>query len=149
MTVSNNTTIAAESLAEFFKNVGKKGPNVSKKRAKSFQKVLEELWKWEQTLVLHLHLGALKRLYHHYQKLLTCTHWKRIILGQVCINYAIKMEQKTTKLSPSAPLENIDLEQRLEKQLNNVNSFGNSINNTKEMITYFKYKNPKSRKKRN
>ena len=29
------------------------------------------------------------------------------------------MEQKTQKLDPSAPLENIDLEQRLEKKLKN------------------------------
>ena len=31
------------------------------------------------------------------------------------------MEQKTTKLYPSAPLEKIDLEQRLEKKLIDVN----------------------------
>ena len=55
------------------------------------------------------------------------------------------MEQKKT-LYPSAPLENIDLEQRLEKKLNDVNSFNNHINNIKEMITYFK-KNNKSEKK--
>ena len=44
---------------------------------------------------------------------------------------------------PSAPLEieNDDLEQRLEKKLNVVNSFNNSINNIKEMITYLKDKN--------
>ena len=58
------------------------------------------------------------------------------------------MEQKTQKLNPSAPLlENIDLEQRLEKKLNDVNSFNNHINNIKEMITYFKDKNNKSKKK--
>ena len=33
------------------------------------------------------------------------------------------MEQKTTKLYPSPPLEIIDLEQRLEKKLNDVNNF--------------------------
>ena len=58
------------------------------------------------------------------------------------------MDQKTDKLYPSAPLlENIDLERRLEKKLNDVNSFNNSINNIKEMITYFKDKNDKSKKK--
>ena len=31
----------------------------------------------------------------------------------------------------------IHLEQRLEKKLNDVNSFNNHINNIKEMITYF------------
>ena len=48
---------------------------------------------------------------------------------------------------PSAPLENIDLEQRLEKKLNDVNSFNNHNNNIKEMITYFKGKNNKSKNK--
>ena len=57
------------------------------------------------------------------------------------------MEQKCDSLYPSAPLENIDLEQRLDKKLNYVNSFNNSINNLKEMITYFKDKNNKSKKK--
>ena len=58
------------------------------------------------------------------------------------------MEQKCEKLYPSAPLlENIDLEKRLEKKMNDVNSFNNHINNIKEMITYFKDKNNKSKKK--
>ena len=58
------------------------------------------------------------------------------------------MEQKCDKLYPSAPiLENIDLEQRLEKKINDVNSFNNHINNIKEMITYFKDKTHKSKKR--
>ena len=58
------------------------------------------------------------------------------------------MEAKTDKLYPSAPLlENIDLEERLEKKINDVNSFNNHINNIKEMITYFKDKNSKSKKR--
>ena len=58
------------------------------------------------------------------------------------------MDQKTDKLYPSAPLlENIDLEKRLEKKINDVNSFNNHVNNIKEMITYFKDKNNKSKKK--
>ena len=57
------------------------------------------------------------------------------------------MEAKTDRLYPSAPLENIDLEQRSEKKINDVNSFNNHINNIKEMITYFKDKNNKSKKK--
>ena len=58
------------------------------------------------------------------------------------------MEQKTEKLYPSAPLlENIDLEKRLEKKINDVNSFNNHISNIKEMITDFKDKNNKSKKK--
>ena len=58
------------------------------------------------------------------------------------------METKCDKLYPSAPLlENIDLEKRLEKKINDVNSFNNHINNIKEMITYFKDKNNKSKKR--
>ena len=58
------------------------------------------------------------------------------------------MEQKCDKLYPSAPLlENNDLEKRLEKKINDVNSFNNHISNIKEMITYFKDKNNKSKKK--
>ena len=58
------------------------------------------------------------------------------------------MEAKTDKLYPSAPLlEDINLEKRLEKKLNEVNSFNNHINNIKEMINYFKDKNNKSKKR--
>ena len=43
--------------------------------------------------------------------------------------------------------KNFDLEQRLEKKLNDVNNFNNHITNIKEMITYFKDKNNKSKKR--
>ena len=57
------------------------------------------------------------------------------------------MEAKTDRLYLAAPLENIDLEQRLEKKTNDVNSFNNSLTNIKELINYFKDKNNKSKKK--
>ena len=58
------------------------------------------------------------------------------------------MEQNFDKFYPSATLlENIDLGKRLEKKINDVNSFNNHINNIKEMITYFKDKNHKSKMK--
>ena len=58
------------------------------------------------------------------------------------------METKTERLYPCAPLlENIDLEKRLEKKINDVNSFNNHVNNIKEMITYFKDKNHNSKNK--
>ena len=58
------------------------------------------------------------------------------------------MEAKTDKLYPSAPLlEKIDLEKRLEKKINDVNSFNNHISNIKEMIKYFKDENNKSKMK--
>ena len=57
------------------------------------------------------------------------------------------MEGKTDRLYPSASLENFDSEQRLEKKLNDVNSFNNHINSIKETIPNFKDKNNKSKKK--
>ena len=57
------------------------------------------------------------------------------------------MDQKTDSLYPSAPIQQEDLEQRLGKMLNYVNSFINQINNIEEMIAYFKYKNNKSKKR--
>ena len=57
------------------------------------------------------------------------------------------MEAKTDRLYPSAPLEIIDLKQRLEKKLKDNNSFNNHINNIKKMITYFKDKNHKPKKR--
>ena len=58
------------------------------------------------------------------------------------------MDQKCEKLYPTAPLlENIDLEKRLEKKINDVNSFNNYIGNIQEMIAYFKDKNNKSKKR--
>ena len=59
------------------------------------------------------------------------------------------MDQTTDGLYPSAPFENknIDLEQRLKKKINDVNSFNKHISSIKEMITYFEDKNNKSKKK--
>ena len=58
------------------------------------------------------------------------------------------MDQKCDNIYPSAPLEkNIDLEQKLEKKLNVVNNFNNHINNINEIITDFKNKNNKSKKR--
>ena len=56
------------------------------------------------------------------------------------------MEGKTDRLHASDPLESIDLGQRLEKKLNDVNGFINHINNIKEIITFFKDKKNKSKK---
>ena len=64
----------------------------------------------------------------------------------MCKLYYIK-GAKTDKLYPSAPLEKIDLERRLEKKTNDVNSYNNRINNIKEMITYFKDRNNKSKQR--
>ena len=57
------------------------------------------------------------------------------------------MDQKCDRLYPIAPLQQDNLEQRLEKKINDVNRFNNHINNIKEMITYSKDKNNKSKKR--
>ena len=53
----------------------------------------------------------------------------------------------TERIYASAPIEKkYCLRTGLEKKLNDVNSFSNSINNIKEAITYFKDKNQKPNK---
>ena len=57
------------------------------------------------------------------------------------------MKQKTPRLYSSAPLENNDLEQILEKRLTVVSSFNNSVSNITEKITYFKDRKYKAEEK--
>ena len=57
------------------------------------------------------------------------------------------MQAKTDRLYPSAPLQQNLLEQRLENKLNDVNCFNNRIHDIKEIITNFKDKNNKAKKK--
>ena len=56
------------------------------------------------------------------------------------------MEPKTTTLYPSAPLDSIDLEQRLETKLDDVIIFNISFSDTEETIPYFKDKTQKLKK---
>ena len=56
------------------------------------------------------------------------------------------MEQKAQKLYPYASLENIDLEQRLEKKLNDVKCFDNSINTEKKRLHTSKKKHEPKKK---
>ena len=55
------------------------------------------------------------------------------------------MKQRSDRSYSSATLEKDDLVWRLGKK--DVNSFNNSIHNIKEMITHFKHKNHKLKKK--
>ena len=55
------------------------------------------------------------------------------------------MDQKCDRFYPSAPLEKIGSEQKLEKKINDVNGFNNHFNNIRELITHFKDKNNKSK----
>ena len=56
------------------------------------------------------------------------------------------MEQKTDRIYPSAPFENNDSEQRLEKKVCVVKSFINPINSIEEKTIYIKDKNNKPKK---
>ena len=56
------------------------------------------------------------------------------------------MSTPTLTLYPSAPLENSDLEKRLEKKLNDVNSFKNSTINIKKRVLNSKMKIIKRKK---
>ena len=58
------------------------------------------------------------------------------------------MEQKAERFYPSAQLEskNIEIEQRLEKKLKDVNGFNILVNSIKDMNTYLRYKIGKSKK---
>ena len=67
MTLSDNT-IAEENSGNSFNILGKKGLNVPKKDDRNVLKNPGIAFKMEQMLVLHLHLEAPKRLYHHYQR---------------------------------------------------------------------------------
>ena len=55
------------------------------------------------------------------------------------------MTTPTLKLYPSAP--KIDSEQQLGREINDVNSFNNCINNIKEKIADFNIQNHKAKKK--
>ena len=59
------------------------------------------------------------------------------------------MEQRTERLNPSARSmkPDQDLEQTLQKEMNLFNSFINHMNSIKEVITYFKDKNHKPKKR--
>ena len=53
-----------------------------------------------------------------------------------------------TKLIPSAPLETItNVEEKFKMKMNDIQSFNNSINNTKEIITDREAKNEKNQKR--
>ena len=58
MTVSD--TIQAEALSDFFKNLGKKGPNASKKWLKMISETFHERWISQQTLLQQLQTEILK-----------------------------------------------------------------------------------------
>ena len=91
----------------------------------------------------------LKNVLSTLPEVINLYHTGKDYTGQNCVIYAIQMDQKTPKLYPSASLmaSNHDLEQRVEKKLNVVNRFNCSVINIKEMITYLKDKNRKSKKR--
>ena len=73
-------------------------------------------------------------------------YWKRSLPWQICLFLYHLNGAKMERLYPTAPFESKDLEQRLEKKLNDFNTFNSHINNIIEMITYIKDKNHKSKR---
>ena len=113
MTVSDNT-ILSEGLGNFFKSLGRISAEAAKKLATNVFQIQVMLWKLFQILLLQLQLKVLKQICHHYQKVLDImTQEKGFTLGSLYKPCYIN-GQKTENLSSSAPLEKIDLEQRLE-----------------------------------
>ena len=148
MTVSENT-IKAEGLGDFLKNLGEKRLNVSKKMAKNVLSNLGRALELTKKIATAAASRNSKQALSTLPELMTFYNTgKGLYLGLIRLIYVIRMDQKTDKLYQSAPqIKNIDLKERLEKNLNDVNSFNNHINKIKEMITFFKDKNNKSKNK--
>ena len=150
MTVSDNT-IKAEGLGSVFKNLGKISAKAGKKLATNILKNPGRALK----IGANVATAAASRnpkaaLSTLPEVIIFLSHKQRPLSWKTCLCFYIINGPKTDKLYPSAPLlENIDLEKRLEKKLNDVSSFNNHIGNIKEMIIYFKDKNNKSKKKSN
>ena len=146
LTVSDNT-ILAEGLEEFFNVLGKKGLNYSKKMAKNVLKphgrALETEANVGTAFAFQSPTPALSSLLEVINFYHTGTGF---YLGNFFWFFAIWMEPKTTTLYLSAPLDNIDLEQRLETKLDDLIIFNISFSDTDETIPYFKDKTHKMKK---
>ena len=148
MTVSDDT-IRSEGLSSFSKNLGKVSAKAGKKIANSVLKKparAPEIGVNVATAAASRNpkaaLSTLPEVSNFYHT------GKGLHLGKICLILYLLNGPKCDRLYPSLPLEkNFDLEQRLEKKLNDVNNCNNHVNNIKERITYSKDKNNKSKKK--
>ena len=112
--VSDNV-IQAEGLGDFFKNLGKKGLNVSKNMAMNVSsnpgRALDLTAKIATAVVSQNSKQALST----FTELITFySTGKGLYLGKFLYIILYKRSKKQ-RLYPSAPLENFDLEQRLEE----------------------------------
>ena len=149
MTVSDNT-IQVEGLSSFFKNLGRISAKTCKKLAtklsgKNAGRALENT----SNIATAAATENPKAVSSSVPEVITFYHTgKELYLGKLVHSILHKWNKTQTDYTHQHHLKkNIDLEQRLEKKLNDVNSFINSINYIKEMITYFKDKNLKTKKK--
>ena len=115
MIVSDNT-IQAEGLGSFFKNLGKISVNLVKNQQPMHSKIEVDFLKSVVKLLRQPQVEILKQLYQHYLKLLSFTTKEKgftlVNLYKLCYISG----QKCDRLYASAPLENKDLEPRLEKK---------------------------------
>ena len=148
--ILTNNTIQAEDLGDFFKNLRKKGFNVSKMLAKHVLKNPSRALDVTPNIATAAASRNPKNVMKSPPELMTFYTLESVFILVMLFKLYYKKEQKWNKrLYPSAQLENIVLQQRLEKKLKDVNSFNYHISNMKEKITYFKDKNNKPEKKKN
>ena len=146
MIVRDNTK-QAERLGSFFKNFGRISAEAGKKTATNVLKNPGRAWEITWNIANAAANKSPKAALSSLPEVINFYHTGKGLYQVNLSNLCHKMEAKTDRLYPSAPLKKIDLEQRLEKKLNDVMSFNNSVNNIIEMITYFKDENNKSKKK--
>ena len=145
VTVRYNT-IQVDGLNNFFLNLGKVSDRAGKKLATNVSRKPGRALEITSNIVTMSQLKTLKQLYQHYPK---CSNFitpeKGFTLGnlyKVCYINGPQMWQIISERT----IKKDDIEHRLERKLNDVNSFINHISNIKEMITYFKDKNHKSKR---
>ena len=118
MTVSF-ITIQAEDFGDFFKNVGKKGPNISKNVAKN---TLKNPSRALDLITNNAAAAAGSNPKKFLSILPEVSNFYRTASGSYLGKFVwfmlYKCRKKTDRLCPSAPLEkkNIELEKRLEKK---------------------------------
>ena len=148
MTVSDNS-MHAKSIRDFFKSLCEKGLNVSKKMAKNVLSNPTRALDNTANIATAAASGNPKIVMKTLPELMTLYHTgKGLYLGKFVKTMLHKWNKKQKDYThPHRLKKNIDLEQRLEKKTKDVNSFGNHMNNNKEMITDLKDKNHKSKTK--
>ena len=146
----SDNTVQAEGLSDFFKSLGKISVKVGKKLAKNILKNPSQALDITANIATAVASISPKHLLSTLPEVFNFYHTGKIFIWENLFKFLYnKRTKKQIDYIRQHHFKNkiIDLEQRLEKKLNDVNSFNNHINNIKEMITYFKNKNNNTKKK--